>query len=161
VRSLSERSGYLSARAPLHAPTPQQRLEAGSRYVYTLRLVFAALGGALEGTVHDETGRGLAHAKVLVGEEDQYLHDIRLTGGGAALPAAAQLASTDEQGRYRIDGVCAGRQAVRVLARGYAHWTGEAEISESQTARLDVSLQRGTIVAGTVTDPRARPIAGV
>lgn len=161
VRSLSEGRCYLSARAPLHAPTPQQRLEPGSGYTYGLRLVFPAAGGALEGTVRDEADRGLAHAKVLVGDEDQFIRTFTLPGGGEALPAAAELALTDEQGRYRIEGASAGRQTVRVLARGYAHWKGEAEIFEHETARLDITLERGTTVDGTVTDPRGQPIAGV
>ncbi|MEQ1894515.1 MAG: carboxypeptidase regulatory-like domain-containing protein, partial [Planctomycetota bacterium] len=161
VRSLAEKSCCLSARQAMHPPTPQQRLEGGSGYTYQVRLVFAGTGGALEGTVWDDAGLPIARAQILAGGEDQFLHGFKLAEGGDAYPAASQLVRSDEQGRYEVRGLPAGRQVVKVLTRGHARWMGEVEIVEGRTSRLDAVLVAGTTVTGTVTNASGHAVAGV
>lgn len=163
IRSVSERGCYLYARAPLHAPTLQWRLDGGSDHTYEVRLVFPETGGGLEGTVRDAEDKPVAGAWVQVGDEMGWIQDdLPLPDGskGGRL-TWRQLASTDAEGRFRIPGVATGTQAVKVRARGLGPWKGEVEIVDARASRLDITLLEGTSVTGTVTDLAGQPVAGV
>jgi len=94
--------------------------------VTPLLLAYAA-GGSLAGTVKDPKGALVARAQVTV-----------------TAPATNQTftATTDQQGRYKVEGLPAGVYVVTVSAKGFSEMKREGvSISEGQTATLDVNLE--------------------
>ncbi len=115
---------------------------------------------ALQGTaviagkiVAADTGRPLRRARVVV------------AGGGRP-----HVASTDEQGRYRITGLPAGSYTVTAAKSGFVDGafgqrrsvrTGTpVDLTDGQQAvNVDVKLARGGVVTGRVLDEEGEPLA--
>jgi protocatechuate 3,4-dioxygenase beta subunit len=72
--------------------------------------------------------------------------------------------STDAQGRYRYDGVPPGRYRLYVEKPGFAFREGldglEVEVRPGLPATLDVKMERGAALDGTLVDAAGDPIAG-
>ena len=105
-------------------------------------------GQAIEGTVRDATTRKPIPKVTL---------SISL-----AVPMLADshtrviTASTDEGGRYRLEGLPAGPHNVAITAPGYFR----QEQRGSAAARVDVFLRAGgTSIVGSVKDPDGKPVA--
>lgn len=160
VRSIGDGLCWLSARSPLCAPSARYVLVGGAGRTLDVQLSLPAPGGSLVGTVRDEAGQGIAHAQLLVGDEDAF-RDATVPEGGEALAAAARRVSADENGHFEVLGLAAGRQEVRVRAKDFAPWAGEAEVSAGQAAELAVTLLAEARVEGTVRDASGAPVAGV
>lgn len=93
-----------------------------------------AAGGQLSGTVTDPKGALVAGATVTV-----------------TAPATNQkfTARTDQQGRYKVEGLPAGVYVVTVSATGFGEVRREGvAIADNQTATLDVRLELNTLEAG-------------
>lgn len=76
--------------------------------------------------------------------------------------SASLRASTDSEGRYKLEGVPAGKYKVAPLAAELAgdyNASGEATVAEGATAEpVDFSLFRGGVITGKVTDSEGRPV---
>jgi hypothetical protein len=97
-------------------------------------LSVSAAGGQLSGTVTDPRGALVAGATVTV-----------------TAPATNQTftARTDQQGRYKVEGLPAGVYVVTVSATGFGEVRREGvAITDNQTATLDVRLEVNTLEAG-------------
>lgn len=93
-----------------------------------------AAGGSLAGTVTDPKGALVAGATVNV-----------------TSPTTSQnfTATTDAQGRYKVEGLPAGVYVVTVSAKGFNEVRREGiAVAEGKTATLDVKLEVSTIEAG-------------
>jgi Carboxypeptidase regulatory-like domain/Peptidase family M1 domain len=93
-----------------------------------------AAGGVLSGTVTDPKGALVSGATVTV-----------------TAPATNQkfTAKTDQQGRYKVEGLPAGVYVVTVSAAGFGDASREGvAITDNQTATLDVRLEVKTVEAG-------------
>jgi hypothetical protein len=110
--------------------------------------------------VRDVGGHPIAHAQLLVGDENAQGH-MTVPEGGQAWRASARRVSADENGNFEVLGLAAGSQEVRVRAKDFAPWRGAAEVSVGQTAQLAVTLVEEASVAGTVRDGSGAPLAGV
>ena len=108
-------------------------------------------GGAIEGTVRDgNTGSPLARITVEAREERP--------GVSAQWDADAGVgrAQSDEQGRFRIEGLAVGLHAVNARARGF----DSARRSGVRTGgRVDLVLFPASAVVGTVRDAQGQPVA--
>jgi hypothetical protein len=96
-------------------------------------MIARAAGGQLAGTVTDPKGALVAGASVT-----------------ATATATSQkfTATTDQQGRYKIEGLPAGVYVVTVSAKGFTDVTREGvNIAENQTATVDVKLEVASIGA--------------
>ena len=93
--------------------------------------------GAIEGQVTDASGGVMAGANVTV------------TGPNGA----ARTATTDTQGRYRVDGLAPAAYTVKILNRGFAPFDsasiGVAGQVQILNARLQIQAERANV---TVTD---------
>jgi protocatechuate 3,4-dioxygenase beta subunit len=112
----------------------------------TVRL---ARGGILEGRVSDGRGRPIRGASVSVAEERPAL----------ALERGAPLreVSTDATGGFRVEGLPPGGLVVSAAARGFSRATLRAPASGR---RAEMVLVPGSSIAGVVSDPAGRPVAG-
>lgn len=106
------------------------------------------LGGGVRvtGRVRDRiTGTGVAGARV----------SARVDGLGVA------AARTDGDGDYRIDGLGAGDHVLEVTARGYA--PGHVDLAvdgRGPVTGVDLWLDPGASLEGTVVDPAGKPVSG-
>ncbi|HEX6882980.1 MAG TPA: sigma-70 family RNA polymerase sigma factor [Planctomycetota bacterium] len=151
IRSVGPGLCWVHARAAGHAPAARESRVVGGGTSASVTLTLPGAGGALEGTVRDGSGAGLAGAQVLVGDE----HEMALRG------PAPQRAIADENGHFRIDGIAEGSVPVCVRAPGHAPHRGEATIVAGQSSPLDVTLAAGATLEGTATDAGGVPLARV
>ena len=68
-------------------------------------------------------------------------------------------ASTDAEGRYRIEGAFAGTAKVTAQAEGYPTVSEEIELVAEREHELDLKLQGDAAVTGAVFDDTGKPIA--
>ncbi|MCC6490730.1 MAG: sigma-70 family RNA polymerase sigma factor [Candidatus Hydrogenedentes bacterium] len=67
----------------------------------------------------------------------------------------------NEEGRFRVEGVDAGRNEVIITAEGYKESsTPVTVVPGRETTGVDVRLERGAVVEGTVVDERGAPVEG-
>ncbi len=102
-------------------------------------------GLALDGRVLDEDAVPIVGARVQV-------YDERSFGG-----VEAQF--TDEEGRFRTDGLSAGTMTVVAHKRGYTKVTKSVHVDGENT--VEIRLAEGQSVVGRVVDTAGSPIAGV
>jgi protocatechuate 3,4-dioxygenase beta subunit len=126
----------LSVRAAGWTPAEQfLRADSGS-----LRIALER-GASVSGTVLDASGRPAA---------------------GALVRSGSVAATSDAQGRYRLDGVPSGLQRVEASAPGgMVARKGGVRLAAAAPASADLQLQAGVTITGTVVDALTRrPIAG-
>jgi len=157
IRSVEEGLAWVSARAALHAPSPQRELMGSTVALEGIDLVIEPIGAALEGFVLGADGQPVPGANVLVGPEDAY-DRLFIDGGGRARVPAGQAVSCDERGRFTVPGVPIGKVPVQALAAGHAPWSGEVETFDQRTAHLEIRLVPGTTLSGRVLDRSGKAV---
>lgn len=78
-------------------------------------------------------------------------------------PSSAPKATTDSEGRYRIEGLRAGKYDVAVSSRvlvsaGASGHENEVTITDGAVEDIDFSLLRGGVITGKITDSEGRPV---
>jgi RNA polymerase sigma-70 factor (ECF subfamily) len=131
VRSI-DGLGWLTARAPLHAPTASYALFSGAGATLDVQLTFPGAGGTVEGDVRDASGNPVAGAQVIAGEESAFAR-ATVPENVQAMTTPGAWVSAGEDGRFRAEGLPAGEQPVLVRARGFAPWRGAATIDAGST----------------------------
>ncbi len=103
-------------------------------------------GLALEGVVTDETTGGPVPQALITVFHHDMLNDLFYT-------------YTDEQGRYRLEGLGGGKLVVHVDAvhRGYVKTRKMSATSGPTKRRLDFTLRRGADISGAVVDEKGQP----
>ena len=113
-------------------------------------------GSELLGKVVDAEGRGIAGARVVVGDTrqggnfrgDQSWEEV--WAPRSALTAAA--------GAFSLAGLPPGEHPVQVRATGYALWQSQVELKHKEASHLEVKLARGAELSGKVTDIDGKPV---
>jgi hypothetical protein len=158
IRSLRPGLCWLSAHAASHPPSPQHEFIGGAVDIEGVRIVLEPQGGALSGTLFDPRGAPLAHAQVLLGNEQSF-DQYKLEDGGSARTPAAQFTHTDEHGQFQFAGTPVGKLEVQARGPGCAPWKGEVEIASGVRAQLEIRMQAGAKLSGRVTDASGKPVA--
>jgi len=142
----------LGAHAAGHAPSGMYFVNGQVGATTHLRVVLPdGAGGAVAGRVLDPDGHPLAHARVRVGPWNN-ARCIELPDG-TALPVQGEFeTTTDDAGRYRVDGIEPVKTAVHVRTPGLAPAGAETDVTAGKTAELDVVLRIGGTILGTVKD---------
>jgi protocatechuate 3,4-dioxygenase beta subunit len=78
-------------------------------------------------------------------------------------PSSAPRATTDSDGRYRIEGLRAGKYDVAVSSRvlvsaGGSGHENEVTVTDGAVEGIDFSLLRGGVITGKITDNAGRPV---
>jgi protocatechuate 3,4-dioxygenase beta subunit len=107
-------------------------------------------GAVVAGLVTGADGAPVIGAQVTVLTEGQ---PGRGGGGVRSLPA-----TTDGDGRYRLDGVEPGERSLSASASGYPRAVRSLEVRPGEN-RLDLALERGQPVSGRVLDPAGTLLA--
>ncbi len=123
-----------------------------------VRLVVAAPGGAVRGTVRSPGGDPVAGADISVGSPPRFLPYRQ--GHGYVEVWTPLVTSSDAQGRFEFLSLAPGKHSVAVRFEHLPIWKGEVVVEAGATSRLDVQLLEGVVVKGVVTDGAKVAIAG-
>lgn len=113
----------------------------------------ATLLGSIAGRVVDaDTGAPIAGARIAI--------------AGPGITATSAPMATDDEGRFRRDGLAAGRYELSAAARGYVpaagRWAEWITVETGATEReITFRLHRGAVLAGFITDETGEPIANL
>ncbi len=150
---------FLSARAPWRAPTRQRLVMASEGAEVTADLQFEVEGGAIEGRVITSDGSPVEGATIVVGATREWVSVPRFPDGAEAREPAGQRVFTDALGSFRVDGVAAGAIPVEARSPGRAPWRREVEVLAGRARAIDVVLEVGPRLEGTVRNDRGEPVA--
>ncbi len=151
----------LSARAAGRPFSARQYVMGKSGETVSVTITLAGTAGAIVGHVTDGEGRPVPGAAVLAGQERASMVSM---GDTQIVSPPAILATADDTGAFRIDGLPEGAVPVVARATGFAPWSapsdGLAKVNGGEQTRVDIRLGRGATVSGTVTDEVGKPAAG-
>ena len=105
-------------------------------------------GASIRGTVRSQAGSPIAGAQVQVWSSEPALARVVNT-----------RASTDAEGRFRLEGIAPGENRLNVDAEGYI--SERTELAFSGALTRDVVLTQGALVTALVLGPSGRPAPGV
>ncbi|HET6203352.1 MAG TPA: carboxypeptidase-like regulatory domain-containing protein [Planctomycetota bacterium] len=145
-------SAAVEAEGFLEATLPSITLARGERKdVGEIRLTRE---GLVAGTVSDPSGRPVAGARVSI--------DLDPAQVMRRAPFFMDEEKTDDQGRYRLGGLPAGKVRVLASAEGWRESrSDEVEVRAGENVeRVDVRLQSGRSIAGRVLANDGKPIEG-
>lgn len=146
IPAVSAGTWRLGATHGAFAPTTSEPITVdGTNARAGVELVLAA-GGVVRGIVKDKAGQPVAAA------------DVRVVAKGFVEWRARRQAFTDGEGRFEVDGLA--RRAVDVVAQ---HDSGAsaivpADLATKREHELELVLDIGGTITGTVVDPRGEPI---
>jgi hypothetical protein len=109
-------------------------------------------GGSVEGIVRRPDGEPIFDAWVVI-------RCAREARRGEALEWPNIWSSTDESGAFRFDGVHVGSVDVFVDADGFAGWTGQVSVEKQGKVTLQVQMDKGLWVEGSVVTKAGTPSA--
>jgi protocatechuate 3,4-dioxygenase beta subunit len=156
VREAVEMASLLSARAPGRPFTGRQYVRGKPGETTTMTFTLAGTAATVVGRVTEAAGAPIPGAAVLVGFDRP---SVTSTGDGAQeVSPPAVLATADQDGRFRAEGLRAGSHPVVARAAGYGPATVRVKVAEGEEARVDVRLERAATVEGTVRDDAGRPV---
>lgn len=137
----------IRAQAPRRQRAQIEGLEVKPGRDLTNVEIVLAPGGTVEGRVLSPEGRPVPNARVSVAEP-----------GSDAFSAFSRVrATTDGDGRYRLDGVPPGPQTLEATAEGYRRGVRDVEVT-AETRTIDFELERGLEVSGRVVDDAGHPV---
>jgi len=82
------------------------------------------------------------------------------SGDQITIPQSHAKSFSDEQGRFRLAGVPAGRFSAKFLAEGFVQNEDSVTVVVPQTEELVVRLSSAGTLRGVVLDPSGRPVNG-
>lgn len=126
-------------------------------------LVVLEPGRTLQGTVIDGARQPVPGAMVLVSGTDH----VQLSGGqvfSASKPSNDWI-RTDDEGRFRIDGLSPGAIDLVVEAGGYQPWQRRLPPAARRGAKegseeIEIVLEEAAVVAGVILDAIGQPVIG-
>jgi RNA polymerase sigma-70 factor (ECF subfamily) len=128
-------------------------LSSGADGQATAELHLIGEDSTLEGVVTDAAGAPVAGARV-------WTRSVSSVRGGDFVHWPPTLIQTDADGKFSVFGVHEPGPKVLVDAAGFAAWSGFQKVEAGKTAHLDVKLERGFTVDGTVKNEDGTPSSG-
>ncbi len=140
---------WIAAFSETHEPSAPRLLDASEDEIV---LVLGDPGSIVEGTVRDHEGQPVEGAAVFAG----WAIDLRMLTG-PDVPAAHRTV-TDRHGRFVLRGIATGKEMpFWAGARGHAPHSRKIRAIAGQRTRIDVQLERGCELSGTVLDESGTP----
>lgn len=114
-----------------------------------LRFTLAREHGGLRGVVQDPRGATLAGVR------------IQARGKPSSPTEASHVVHSDLQGRFAMEGLSPGVYEVIAADVEHAAHLSEARVEAGYTSDLVLTLKRGAMVRGSISDARGEPVSGV
>ncbi len=152
-RLRSIRGGWIGAVHPSFAPSRLTSLPANSIGNHSLRLVLPGPGGSIVGRILAPDGEGVAAARVILGSQEL---DVPLTAKD--LSSRRVWTESDAEGRIAARALPAGSVPIEVSKEGFARYLGVVEVAPSTQTSVDVRLEAGGTLIGTVRDEEGRAV---
>ncbi len=149
------------ARAEGYAPSLCRPLPSEKRVSVTLSLQGG--GAAVSGVVRDPDGSPVGAALVIIDGRDMRRREkMRLPSGEEIiqLNPGPTTTRTDENGRFSIAGLTPGTIPIGVVASRHAPWRGAIDCDAGKSATMQIQLEAGFTLRGTLKDAAGHPVAG-
>ena len=127
-------------------------------HVAAVELVLRRKGGDIWGTVVDPSGAPVKGAYVAVGTAS--IFDMDYVSGHYLAGPKPQVAQSDEEGCFRINGVTEGVQPLAAWHSDWPIWRAGIDVVAGTQHRVDVDLVPGVTVSGVVNLASGEPAPG-
>ncbi len=149
----------IAARAAGFAPSASMRVAGKPGDTVEVTIEMPPNGGVLRGVVHAPDGAPVARAMLQLGSEHVGMRPLRSGGEGYSPPPFRLV--TDESGAFAFSGVAVGRTQLQCRAGDFAPWSQGIEILAEMPTEIDVELQPGAAVTGSVRGADGAPASAV
>jgi protocatechuate 3,4-dioxygenase beta subunit len=149
---------FVGARAENYAPSTRTQVFGKLGMTVPAKLAFSGAGGGVEGRVVDREGQPIANATILIGKRNWGLSP--LPNGGYGLGASAARVTSDEKGKFRAVGLQPGPNPVSTRVGRYGPWNGSVDVPSAGLAPLEIALDAGVTLLGSVVDEMRAPVPG-
>lgn len=103
----------------------------------------------------------LSGGTVVSGQVRNKASQTPIAGAKVGVAKSDKAVETDEQGRFRLEGMRSGKHAIEVSAPGFARWEDSVELAVNQEKTLDIDLTGGAGLTGRVIDAAStQPVPG-
>ncbi len=132
------------------ARTKIYKIEAGERLL-DVNIVMKQ-GGAVEGSVRNESGQGIPGARVFHIWERSWFQKTFNNMIASNIEAPEDASETDMNGRFRLEHLHDGRHTITATAEGYVSVSSPGvEVRENRTTRdVVITLEKGYVISGKV-----------
>ncbi|MBN1917107.1 MAG: carboxypeptidase regulatory-like domain-containing protein [Verrucomicrobia bacterium] len=130
-------------------------LDQSDQSVYELDLALHK-GARVAGTVTDEAGTPLEKVSVVI---DGEALGPAFLASSPSLPNPRAAVTTGPDGTYEFDTLPAGDYIVAAEHTDYAFRQTDVTVARSADSRLDIALERGQTIRGTVYDEQGQPLS--
>jgi RNA polymerase sigma-70 factor (ECF subfamily) len=155
-RVLAVTHACLGARAAGFGPSKIEHIFSAPGSVVKARLVLRNGGGEVVGSVRGPFGAPVPGALVRVGPPGP----ASLTSENSIDADWGAITRSDEQGRFRVQGVASGTCPIVVRGAGFALLRGEVEVPAGGRAAFEASLLPEAALEGRVLDALGAPVSG-
>ncbi len=147
---------WIGARGAGHAFSYLQPIDSPAGSTQRVRIVLDRIGATVHGRVSVRSGAAVTGAQVLIGwERERYGHQLE---NGLFVPSGApQLAVTDTNGEFVLEGVLPGRCPVQARAPGLGSVREWLDVAEG-TNELRLELHPEASLFGVVSDEEGDPV---
>ncbi len=114
----------------------------------------------LNGSTTELVGRIIDPDDLPVSEARVRVWCVPSMNDGEFVEHAPFVIATDVNGEFRASGLSSSGVEVLVDARGHPLWHGTTHLAEGEEHRIDVRLERGVTITGSVIDEKGRPVEG-
>ncbi|MFO1050748.1 MAG: sigma-70 family RNA polymerase sigma factor [Planctomycetota bacterium] len=151
---------YVGARHPRFVPSPMQSSFAKPGGEIGIELRLGDGPATVTGTVRGPDGAVVAGAKVH-GSIHRNSPTFPLPDGSFGMPPAQARAVSDGAGRFELSPLLPGKRTVWVQVDGFALWYLALDIEVAGTRDLDVRMDLGSRLLGTVRDASGHGVPGI
>ncbi len=148
---------------PAFAPAKSAKIAVRATEETPVPIIALAPGGGIAGSVRDGAGAPIGSATVKVEKRVKGFADlIEAYGSEPEGASAAPKATTDDQGKFRMEHLEPGEKTLTASAPGFVSLRKSGvEVEEGrEIAGLDLRLERGASIEGTVLGPDLKPVEG-
>ncbi|MBI1854136.1 MAG: carboxypeptidase regulatory-like domain-containing protein [Planctomycetes bacterium] len=150
----TERARTIVATHPDFAPAALDRVIPVAGVETGVPDIRLSRGSSISGRVTDPNGKPIVAAVVRVRSDEAARFDVG---------PFERDARTDEDGRYRVPHLLAGKKSVAATAKGFARAAREAVVvsgvERDELAGIDLVLEPGHSISGRVLGPDGAPVA--
>jgi RNA polymerase sigma-70 factor (ECF subfamily) len=146
----ARKDGYVRSHPEHVAAWMERSAEAGT---VELNITLGGVGAQIGGVVLGPDGQPIAGARVRIGKQA----DFDSMGPDGPVGPPPQEVVSDEKGEFLCGGLLPGSVEYACKAQGFAVSSGKAQVVQNGKAEIEVRLQLGAWLRGTISTPDGSP----